>query len=337
MRYRPVNVLPAQWDQVKEFCRQAVLDYGPPNGRIAAEMLSTVTLFTLWATHDEGAPLDAEELFHPTLMGRYLRTRVNNTNPSAYRTLRSRLFRVAKAATGIKYNRHRSDRFSVEVHEYTDAEIAELESWAASRRTAIARRYMRTVLALVGGAGLRTAEVLHAKGRDILRDSDGYSVRVGGTHPRVVPIHADWAGYLDVDQYDDDAYLVFPNGTDLGRATTLKMMYRGPHPAPNPQGLRDSWLLGQFRALPVPVVMQAGGIGSVTVLRRYLPHLQADDYGLWSAAVRNPRQTRLAPLSPTYGSAGWELEYAQHHTAAASENASLSRGGARSPLEDGAR
>lgn len=56
MKYRPVNVLPADWNRVQDFCRQAVLTYGPANAKIAAEMLSTVTLFVLWATIEEHAP-----------------------------------------------------------------------------------------------------------------------------------------------------------------------------------------------------------------------------------------------------------------------------------------
>lgn len=126
MKYRPVNVLPADWNRVQDFCRQAVLAYGASNAKIAAEMLSTVTLFVLWATREEYAPLEYEGIFHPALMGRYLRSRVSNKNSSAYKSLHSRLFRIASAVADVDHNRKKRGRFAVPVHEYTVGELADL-------------------------------------------------------------------------------------------------------------------------------------------------------------------------------------------------------------------
>lgn len=290
MKYRPVNVLPADWNRVKDFCRHAVLQYGPANAKIAAEMLSTVTLFVLWATREEHAPLDYDGIFHPSLMGRYLRSRVSNKNSSAYKSLHSRLFRIANAVADVDHNRKKRGRYAVPVHEYTDAELAELEGWARAHRTETRRQQARTVLALMGGAGLWTKEALAVREADVLIDANGYSIRVSGRNARVVPVLSDFAQYLsrNVPSADGARFLLFPEGSNADtRASSLRQLYRGAHPAPNPQWLRDTWMLRQLRALPISIVMQAAGMPDVTTLRRYLPN-SALRYESWESALRNP-------------------------------------------------
>lgn len=290
LKYRPVNVLPADWTRVKDFCRQAVLTYGPSNAKIAAEMLSTVTLFVLWATREEYAPLDYEGIFHPSLMGRYLRSRVSNKNSSAYKSLHSRLFRIAAAVADVDHNRRKRGRFAVPVHEYAAAELADLESWAGAHRTAERRQQARTVLALMGGAGLWTKEALAVREADVLTDADGCSIRVSGRNARVVPVLSDFAQYLDAPgtRSDGARFVLFPDGSSAeSRAGSLKLLYRGAHPSPNPQWLRDTWMLRQLRALPASIVMEAAGMPDVTTLRRYLPNASLQ-YEMWESALRNP-------------------------------------------------
>lgn len=289
MKYRPVNVLPADWNRVKDFCRQAVLTYEPANAKIAAELLSTVTLFVLWATKEEHAPLDYAAIFHPSLMGRYLRSRVSDKKSASFKSLRSRLFRVASAVTSIEHHKTKRDTTFIPVHEYTARELAELEGWAATQNTPERRRYAYITLALMGGAGLAMTEALNVRGRDIHRSDDGYTVRVEGRHARTVPVHTEWEHYLDEpsSHFIADDHVLFPGQTPRGRGTTLRTLYRGPHPAPNPQWLRDTWLLQLIRALPLSIVMQAVGTSDVVRFRRYFDtaHL---DFAQWNDAVRNP-------------------------------------------------
>lgn len=295
MKYRPVNVLPADWNRVKDFCRRAVADYGPANSRSATETLSTVTLFVLWATSEEYAPLEREALFHPALMGRYLRGRVTDKRSGAYRTLHSRLFRVANAIAKASHPRKQRATNAVPVHEYTARELAELESWAATQNTPLRRRHAYTVLALMGGAGLAMTETLNIRGRDIQREAGGYCVNIVGTRPRVIPIHSDWAGYLHdpLKHIDADQYVLFGGKTPDSRATSLRYLYRGPHPAPNPQWLRDTWTLALLRAVPLNIVMQASGTADVARFRRYLNDTRLD-FADWREAVREPAAYRAA-------------------------------------------
>lgn len=289
MKYRPVNVLPADWNQVKDFCRRAVLTYGPPSATIATELLSTTTLFVLWATKEEHAPLDYDSIFHPSLMGRYLRSRVSDKKSSAFKSLRSRLFRVGSAVSTVDHHKTKRGTVFVPVHEYTARELAELEGWAATQNTAERRRYAFITLALMGGAGLSMSEALGVRGIDIHRDIAGYAVTVVGSRARTVPLHSDWAHYLDEPSthFVGDEHVLFNGQTPRGRATTLRKLYCGPHPAPNPQWLRDTWMLQLVRTLPLSVIMQAVGTSDVVRFRRYFDtaHL---DFAQWHDAVRNP-------------------------------------------------
>lgn len=315
MKYRPVNVLPADWNRVKDFCREAVLAYGPATATIAAELLSTVTLFVLWATKEEHAPLDYDGIFHPSLMGRYLRTRVSDKKSGAFKTLRSRLFRVASAVTSTDHHKTKRDTAVVPVHEYTATELAELEGWAATQNTPERRQYAYITLALMGGAGLAMTEALGVRGRDIHRSDDGYTVRVEGRRARIVPVHTDWQHYLDEpsSHFLEDDHVLFPGQTPRGRGTTLRTRYQGPHPAPNPQWLRDSWLLQLIRALPLSIVMQAVGTSDVVRFRRYFGtgHL---GFAQWNEAVRNPAAygtgvNTTSDDSSAYGDETWRAAY----------------------------
>ncbi|MFJ4219991.1 hypothetical protein [Curtobacterium luteum] len=339
MKYRPVNVLPADWNRVKDFCRQAVLSYGPASPTLAAELMSTATLFVLWATKEEHAPLDYDGVFHPSLMGRYLRMRVSDKKSGAFKTLRSRLFRVGSAVTSVDHHKTKRDTAIVPVHEYTAGELAELEGWAATRNTDERRRYAYITLALMGGAGLAMTETLSVRGADIHHNAEGYTVRVAGRRARVVPVHADWERYLDEPSthFIDDEHVLFPGQTQAGRATTLKNLYRGPHPAPNPQWLRDTWLLQLLRTLPLSIIMQAVGTSDVVRFRRYFDtaHL---DFDQWQDAVRNPaayraRMDTTRDSDGAYGDDLWRTSYQELRHEAATVTVKL----ADKPAETSAR
>lgn len=300
MQYRPVNALPAEWDRIADFARQAVLDYGPSNATVGLRMLSTVAHYIFWAMAEEHVPLDRDELFHPTLLGRYVRTRAPKKNSSLHKTLHSLLFRVASAATDVDHNRKKRGRVSHGVIPYSPAELAELESWAIARKNSTHRRYAKTFLALAGGAGLQSIECTHVRGRDIIHTSDGYSVRVTGRYPRTVPIQNEWTSYIDdsIDTFEDEKYVLFPGQTDEVRPRTLKWFCVGEHPAPFAQRLRDTWVLSQLPVLPLGVLMHAAGMPDIQTLRRYLPRITASDLTEWDAVLRQPSahvRTGFAP------------------------------------------
>ncbi|MET3452196.1 hypothetical protein [Curtobacterium sp. 1544] len=153
--------------------------------------------------------------------------------------------------------------------------------------------YAYVTLALMGGAGLAMTEALGVRGADIHHSTEGYTVRVVGRRARIIPVHADWERYLDEPNthFIDGEHVLFPGQTPRGRETTLRTLYRGPHPAPNPQWLRDTWLLQLVRTLPLSIIMQAVGTSDVIRFRRYFDaaHLNFEQ---WHGAVRNPAAYR---------------------------------------------
>lgn len=309
MQYRPFNVTPADWDRVQDFARQAVVDYGPPNIPVGTRMLSVVTHYVIWATNNEHVPLDRAELFHPTLLGRYVRMRAPKKQSSLHKTLHSLLFRVASAVADVDHNRKKRGRISHGVIPYNARELAELESWAVARKNAVHRRYAKTFLALAGGAGLQSVECAHVRGRDVVRSDAGYSVHVTGRYPRTVPIQTEWASYLDdvFDDFDADQFVLFPGQADDARVRTLKWFCVGAHPAPFAQRLRDTWVLSQLPVLPLGALMHAAGMPDVQTLRRYLPRITATDLAGWDTELREPS----AHLRPAAADGAWTAGYCQ--------------------------
>jgi hypothetical protein len=297
MQYRPATVTPATWDAIQDFAVNAVLAYGPATPKIGVEMLSTVTHFVLWATQEMHAPLDYDDIFYPGLMTQYIKTRVTK-DKSAAPTLRSRLFRIANAVAGVPHERKRMGRPHRDFHTYTRFELAELESWAATRSSKLKRRYAGTFLALAGGAGLWTGEVLAVVGGDITRRPTGYFVRVRGRNPREVPVRKGWCHFLDeaFPHLERDAFAVFPDGSVQGRPSSLKSLYQGPHPAPNPQWLRDTWVADLLPLMPLVMVMEAAGMADTNTLRRYLDETSREDISRWEDVLRNPDQYIAAPV-----------------------------------------
>lgn len=290
MHYRPSNIVPRDWDRVKDFALQAVLDAGPSNATVGLRMLSTVAHYIVWANNDEHVPLDRDELFHATLLGKYVRMRAPKKQSSVHKTLHSLLFRVATAVADVDHNRKKRGRISHGVVPYSAAELAELESWAIARKNSTHRRYAKTFLALSGGAGLQSVECTHVRGRDIIRTPHGYSVRVTGRYPRTVPIQTEWTSYIDdvVDSFNDDEFVLFPGQTDEVRPHTLKWFCVGEHPAPFAQRLRDTWVLSQIPVLPLGILMHAAGMPDIQTLRRYLPRISPGDLTDWDAVLRQP-------------------------------------------------
>lgn len=289
MRYRPVHVAPADWIAVRQFVIDAVLAYGPTNARIAIELVSTVGQYVLWATNEQHAPLDRDDLFYPSMMNRFIRSRtgVESTRTS----LRSRLYRVANAVAGVE--RHRGGvggRPTVQLAPYSRRELAELESWARTVRNAQKRRAAHIALTFAGGAGLTTGELLNLRGADVLQTADGITVRVAsGPSRRTVPVRADWTHYLDeyVHTFPDDELLLYPTNTGKGRPAAFRTVYMGGHPAPNLQRLRDSWLMDIISRFPLAVVLAVAG-GGLSSLQRYLDAVSLDDVGDYEAALRTP-------------------------------------------------
>ncbi|WP_022904515.1 hypothetical protein [Curtobacterium sp. B8] len=291
MRYSPVHVTPADWMAVRQFVIDAVLSYGPTDARIAIELVGTVTRYVLWATNEQHAPLDNDDLFYPSMMNRFIRSWSGAESTRA--SLRSRLYRVANAVAGVE--RHRGGvggRPTVELAPYSRRELAELESWARTVRNAQKRRAAHIALAFAGGAGLTTGELLNLRGADVLQTADGTTVRIAsGPSRRTVPVRADWTHYLDeyLHTFPDDELLLYPTNTGKGRATAFKTVYMGGHPAPNLQRLRDSWLMDVISRFPLPVVLAVAG-GGLSSLQRYLDAMSLDDISVYEAALRTASQ-----------------------------------------------
>jgi integrase len=320
MRYRPLHVAPVHWMAVRQFVIDAVLAYGPTDARIAIELIGSVTQYVLWATNEQHAPLDNDDLFYPSLMNRFIRSR---SGVESTRTMmRSRLYRVANAVAGVE--RHCGGvggRPAAPLLSYSRRELAELESWARTVRNLQKRRAAHIALAFAGGAGLTTGELLNLRGEDVLHTSGGISVcATGGTGERTVPVRADWAHYLDryLDTFIDGELLLYPANTGKGRPTAFRTVYMGGHPAPDLQRLRDTWMLDVISRFPIPVVLAVAG-GGLSSLQRYLDAVALDTADQYDTALRTPSR---GAANTTHEENTSQVRRSDHDTRSAAMSAS---------------
>lgn len=289
VKYRPTTMPKRRWMTIASFCIEAVSEFEAANSKLAVELLSNLAQYVNWAVHEQHAPLDREELLHHGLITRYLK-QVTRVGGSSYSTQRSRLMRIANELTSVAGTRGRQSQRYDEVHEYTRAEMAALESWAASRRSQTRRLHASTVIGLAGGAGLWPREINSILGKHIVSTPKGITVEIAGTNPRIVPVRREWAPFLEkpFHTYRPDDHVVFPNATDGHRANAVTTLTRDPHPAPRIQWLRDTWVLGLLRDLPLQVVMDVSGITDTATFRRYLPYLRLENIRRWDDFTRDP-------------------------------------------------
>lgn len=288
MRYRPSNIAAPDFDVVRQFVVDAVTDYRPRNSQLALTLASTLTRYVSWATTTQNAPLDRDDLFYPTLMQQFLRTQ--GYTPATIRSMRSRLYRLATTLTEFDYPRNVRKPNNELVQPLTAAELARTDSWATSHPSKSNRLAAATGLALFGGAGLFPREALALRGQDIVATASGRTISVGGKFPREVPIHSDWTWHLDEPSqgFTPERFVLFPGCSQRTRENSLRNLFHGRYSTYSPRRLRDHWVIGQLRVLPVGAALHVAGLGDESPLRRYLPALNLTNTASYEALIRNP-------------------------------------------------
>lgn len=274
MKYRPDHTIPAHWDAVREFVIACVLEYRPGTPAVGRALLSTLTHYVVWAVFTMYAPLERSDLFHETLMQRWVRS--VSRSDSAKRTYLQRLGKLAQALSPNPVIPATHGTAGA-VRPYTGRELAALDGWAATRNTAARRTSAHALLGLVGGAGVRANEVILVHRPDIDRSAGGaVHVRVRGNAPRRVTVSEEWTWYFDAffDEPPHDGPAVFPTTrTPKAAKSALWNLTQGPAPAPFLPRLRDTWVLDTLRIHTLADAMYVCGFTHTNSLHRYLPHL----------------------------------------------------------------
>lgn len=270
MTYRPRQIAPNDWERLRAFAIAAVRTCNPQRARQARNLLSTLTRFLLWATGELQLPLDREELFHPAYLSRFAK---QQKAPESRLTVENRLRTIALGLHGTPIA-GRIQHWPRTVRPYDDNHMRELSSWASSLRTPSARENAGLLLAFCGGAGLRSEELMHTLVEDVQFDERGACIRIHH-HPlrptRLVPVQDEFAAYLEVlRNRPATSWAFFPR-----RTTTVTREFQASRfpqhstPAPLPNRLRDTWLLGLLRRLPIADVMSVAGVDDAGMFQRF--------------------------------------------------------------------
>jgi integrase len=160
------------------------------------------------------------------------------------------------------------------VRPYSEREITEFRSSAARRSTPARRRNALALLSLGAGAGLRPFELAKALVSDVDIEPSGLFVRIRGSRPRTVPVHARWEkSLLSAVQDRSGDEFIFTGYRYKGRATDLFERFAAEEPdelTPLGTRLHSTWVTGQLRAaVPIDIVIHLAGLSNPSSLDRY--------------------------------------------------------------------
>lgn len=195
--YVPYGVDRHEWDTIiGPFVRDVVGRTKFTAPTTVVHSLRAVTQFVVWAREND-LPLDAEKLFTPALVDRFIVTGLHITKTSKA-TYRSSIRRVALAATKKTPWKPPPARFPRAHHKlpYTPAETARWWEIANTQNTASRRRAAEAVVTLGLGVGINSAEHLDVTAAHIRWDDGVLLVDIPGAAARTVACNNDWADRL---------------------------------------------------------------------------------------------------------------------------------------------
>jgi hypothetical protein len=255
-RFSPKDVPGAAWQKVEPVVKDALTKVGFSDAELARKSLSVVGQLALWADRI-GQPLDAESLFTPELIDRFITEGCTHLSDGTRLNYRSQLWRVGAAVVGHTLFPPRSVplQASESWGPYSSAEITELVSWSRGLPTQAMRRDSWALLALGLGTGMRSEEISRTVGTDVREEEGIVLLNVlgsGGKINRVVPVHHHWAGeVLQVARESGERPFFQPNRNRIHRNLILGFIRRcstDEEPKFKVQRLRITWIVDHLSA-----------------------------------------------------------------------------------------
>lgn len=294
-RFRPRDIPSEVWDRIERDVRQWVRLAQPKGPYDAKALMNVVTQYVVWADVI-GVPVDADRLFDPELIDRFIKEGVGHLAQGSQLNYRTQLWQVGNAVRGDSLFPSRP----LSLHgkpgtraPYTEDEIAYLRRWAAALPTEYLRRNCQVVIALGLGAGLRSTEIARAVGADVLGEEEGLSISVIGTDARIVPVVEDWESeILAIAEEVGEAPMLLPHRQRIRRHDMTNLCDQaarvtlGDGPRLTPTRLRNSWIVDRLNAgVCILDVADAAGTGYHQVAR-YLQYVKRADAASAKAAMR---------------------------------------------------
>jgi hypothetical protein len=284
-RFSPKDVPADVWKRVEPVVKDAVTKVGFSDPELARKCLSVVGQLALWVDRI-GQPVDAQSLFTPEMIDRFIVEGCTHLSEGTQRNYRSELWGVGAAIVGHTLFPPRSVplRSSDEWEPYTQAEITEFVSWSRNLPTVSMRRDSAALLALGLGTGMRPEEISRAIGTDV-REEDGLVVvevlGSGGKVSRVVPVHHRWASeVLAVARDSGERPFFRPDRDRIHRNSILGFIRRcsiDEEPKFKVQRLRITWVVNHLSAGTHLVALQQASGVRASQLVRYLKFATTPD------------------------------------------------------------
>lgn len=255
-RFSPRGVPADVWRRVEPVVRESVTKVGFSDAVLARKCVSIVGQLAVWADRI-GYPVDADALFTPELIDRFITEGCTHLSPGTRLNYRGQLWQVGAAVVGHTLFPPRSVALRAPdlLPPYSPAEVTELVSWSKGLPTASMRRDSWALLALGLGTGMRAEEITRAVGTDVTVEDGIAMVKVlgtGGRIDRVVPIHHLWAGHvLELADESGAGPLFRMSRTRIQRNDIVGFIRRcaiDETPKFTVQRLRITWLVGHLAA-----------------------------------------------------------------------------------------
>ena len=256
------------WDEVRHLAAYLAQAYQPPNGRRAQNAMTALVSFLSWyATssyrEDPTQPITLAGLQGPDLPDAWVvtRTDLGESSRATYRAMvRTALANADKAPRPENLPKR------TVTGPYTPAEVRKLLALAAAQPTKDRSRQTLWLASLSVGAGLSPSDFRHLRRSDIttvtIDGTERLVVTVPGTHPRAVPVTAEFEQWVRRAMAAHDKTLTANDYVlegKTGRKQVLRNQLRhldtteGPVPL-NLARMRSTWL---FAAIHTPVPLTA--------------------------------------------------------------------------------
>lgn len=296
-KYRPQNISTDHWEIIGPFVREAAADVVDSVTYRTRPLIGVVGAYVHWCWQTAGIELERPIVFSVWQVEEFIASGAPKTWSTSTRgDHRSLLLRVCEALGGIEGGVRLSPLSKADPQApYTPREVVRLCNWASTQTTAAKRQNAWVLLSLGLGAGLARGEVVLARPDDVVHDSEGVLVHVRGNRERAVPVLATWEGPLlaSVARSEPGSYLFRPGRTAPVPSKNLVSEFTSRcspiTPSVNSHRLRGTWLVTHLSAgTPLPALIDAAGVSSLTPFERYLPFLADDE------AAHARQQLRLA-------------------------------------------
>lgn len=272
------------WNDVADFTRSAVTDFGPSSRPEASAAMGSVARLAIWTVDVACLPLERRIVFDGRQIDSFMARGDIGANATTKRTRRLVLLRIAGELAAFDPVRRDAGKKpkTPPFAPYSAAQLVRFRSQGATRSTALRCHNWMVLLALGAGCALTTSEIIDLAVDDVLLGADSVSVNVRGDRARVVTCLAAWEGAIR-------ELLVSPFAKESLFARdirpTVPAHYVGRFMARAAKGaeqftverLRSTWIVGHLQAGIVPPVslMRAVGVTSFSTFERLVPFVSA--------------------------------------------------------------